>query len=273
MGIPRTPRTRRKDASAGRYSQATIMSSSRRTYRQCSPSYDPLTFQRVHQASKAAGALFGWCVATIVDATKTPDLESRAVQPPPPSPPHPSLPAPSLALPPQESVVKTAPIREVKESQPKPVEKLPRAHMVPIATHPDRHFETLISFDPGSCAFDEMEPTLQRVAATMCMRRSLRLQLLGCPMRIEHLATSEGRIKACGAFFSQQGLTWQRSSERPRVANNDSTPGVICQVFLDEDRELRDFFILSESGERMELSGHTRCVIEDLRNDFQTVRH
>mmetsp|Transcript_75496 Transcript_75496/g.234245 ORF Transcript_75496/g.234245 Transcript_75496/m.234245 type:complete len:448 (+) Transcript_75496:74-1417(+) len=272
---------------------------------------EPLTYQRVLYASHAAAALFGWCTATLVDALElpVPGLDSAnaateeghspdvAGEPPaelpaelpaeppaeppaevpaePPAEPQAELPAELQAKPPRELPRAQMPKVSPPRAAPRPAADPPPAAqpVLPEVMTPDRHFEILCCFDLGYAGLTEAgEPALQTVAAVMCMRRNLVLELLGCPAAIENEALSKSRLEAVMNYFSQNGLAARASLDPPRVVSADSDPGIICQILLNNDRELRDYFILRELGEAFAIGGYTKSVVETLELDFQMRR-
>ncbi|CAE8656093.1 unnamed protein product, partial [Polarella glacialis] len=81
---------------------------------------------------------------------------------------------------------------------------------------------------------------------------------------------AESRLQAVTNFFHQNGLRAERSEERNRFQPaGSSDPGVVCQLRLDNDRELRDYFLLREMGEAFKPSRNTKSVIDDLERQFQ----
>lgn len=265
--------------------------------RQIAELEEPLTYQRVRRASVAAGSLFGWCTATLMEALdlevckeKSVDEDGEEEELPATPPPQtivpearacfdagpleedeqePRGPVPRPNLPPQRP---TMPVREVKpfiRAAPPPAPKIVLAQ-----AKPDRHFEALVPFELGHAGLiDESEITLQDVCAMKCMRPGLDVELVGCPARIENDALAEARVQAVMSFFQTHGIIPERSAERTRVVEISDTPGVMCQLVLNRDRELRDFFLLREMGEPFKPNAATRNVIDDLEREYKTCRH
>lgn len=139
---------------------------------------------------------------------------------------------------------------------------------------PDRHFEVVVKFELGHCGVcDVGEQTLQTVAAAICMRTRLCLKLLSCPDAIENKALAENRLAAIEEFFAKEGIRTERSRESARVSSPNGSPGVICKLLLEHDRELRDFFIAREDCDEFPISRSTRSTIAWLESEFETVRH
>jgi len=251
--------------------------------RQIADTEEPLSVHRVRRASTAAGALFGWCTAVLVEALELPVPAAEEEEPPPPSPlnvlapfdagpeeeEEPRGPVPRPNLPPERPPPK--PLREIPKITPKPVLAPPKK--IP-QDKPDRHFEVLVPFELGHSGItDEGEISLQDVCALKCMRQRLNLEIVGSPAQIENDALAESRIKAVMDFFQQQGLRPLRSIEKSRPVPMDKTPGIICQFLLDDDRELRDFFIYREMGEPFKPPAATMQVINSLERDCEMLKH
>jgi len=182
--------------------------------------------------------------------------------------PTPVVPTITQASPITKSVSKLPFQTQVNATQEKKVEPVKKAR-----TKPDRHFELVCSFDMGYSDWTESgEIALQTVAATMCMRKNLCLMLLGAPAEIESDALDKARIRIVQEFFGQNGLMAAKSPDPTRIMRDGSDPGVVCQVTLEKDRELRDYFLLREEGEKLRLSAATKCVVDMLEQDFKTVR-
>merc|ERR1712194_51501 len=95
---------------------------------------------------------------------------------------------------------------------------------------PDRHFEALVPFVLGSLAMeDNSEEILQTMAATYCMRKKLRLQLVGCPDRLENDALQKKRTVAVQEWLENSGVQHENIciSTSTRAAAGD--PGVVCE--------------------------------------------
>lgn len=283
---------------------------------------ETLTFQRVHRASHAAGALFRWCTTTLVDVfdpkEETPSTsvgegasagESDADSPAPsaraaaapeetpcnsPLTPPKGAPTPSNgALPPLASgaaaklaaaaavaAINVEPTPCQPEAKPAPAmpkrpapPAAPRRPPLTAATPPDRHFEILAEFDLGNAGMLPMtEVSLQTVAATCCMRPRLELELQACPFPIEHEAMSRTRVLAVQEWFARESIR-TTISDKPRTGD---PPGVICNLLLDKDRMLRDYFIVRENPEEDDDMAFSKDVVRDARmleEDFKTVRH
>lgn len=254
-----------------------------------------MTYQRVRRASVAAGSLFGWCTATLVEAldleaSKEESVDDDEEQDRPKTPPpqmieacfhagpldedgdeEPQGPVPRPNLPPERPAMPVPEVKPLSTPAPKPK---PEPKKISAEAKPDRHFEALIAFDLGNAGLTETgEMTLQDVCATKCMRQKLDVELVGCPARIENDALAETRLQAVMSFFQMQGISPSRSTERTRVVEVSETPGVMCQLVLNNDRELRDFFLLREMGEAFKPNPETKRVIECLELDFQTCIH
>eukprot|EP00929_Paragymnodinium_shiwhaense_P021249 TRINITY_DN13910_c0_g1_i1.p1 TRINITY_DN13910_c0_g1~~TRINITY_DN13910_c0_g1_i1.p1 ORF type:complete len:485 (+),score=105.21 TRINITY_DN13910_c0_g1_i1:159-1613(+) len=250
---------------------------------------EPLTYQRVERASRATAALFHWCTINLKEATapepeeevedEPPEPPKPETPPPPPKPEMPVEPEPVVAtIIVENTVAPVLPPQVPKEVRPAPpllppvkTAAPPSPKQIPASAKPDRHFEAFVPFDRGyGNLADESIPALQNVAAVMCMRRKFVLEVVGCPDRIEHAATNVARIRAVGEFFEKEGLECEPATEKTRVAKEGTDPGIICKLLLTNDRELRDFFLMRENGETLQLSSHTKCLVEGLEEDFKT---
>lgn len=193
------------------------------------------------------------------------------------SPVAPRIPTPVVPTLPQAAPLaksaSTLPTPTQTHTNAAPEKKVEPVKKVLTKTKPDRHFELLCSFDMGYSDWTEAgELALQTVAATMCMRKNLLLMVLGAPAAIESDALDKARVRGVQDFFSQNGLNAAKSPEPIRIVKDGSDPGVVCQVSLENDRELRDYFLLREEGETLKLAAATRCLVNMLEQDFQTVR-
>jgi len=250
---------------------------------------EPLTFQRVQHASRAAAKLVAWCTSTLVE---TFELMPETISSTPEDEPEP-VPQTEVAKPEPVEEPQPVPVTEPVKQEPDPPKPVVRPVVQPVlppapkpkpkpaptrppeATLPDRHFEVFIGFDEGFGSFsDEGLPALQTVAATLSMRKkNLRLELQGCASKAETAALLKVRLQACDDFFEQNGLESHRSAEPSRLAPPDGSPGIICNIVLTGDKELKDWFIMREQGEEFTISKHLRCVVEMLESEWQTCRH
>jgi hypothetical protein len=185
---------------------------------------------------------------------------------------------PSLASPkPLSPVTPVRPITRVPVLL-KPVVKpaAPRRAPLNAATMPDRHFEILAEFDLGNAALIPMtEASLQTVAATLCIRHRLSLELQAWPARIESTGLQNARVLAVQEWFSKQGISMKvyAALKDPQAAD---TPGVMCRILLDGDRALRDYFIIRDNPQEDDDVGFGSDVIRDakmLEEDFRTCKH
>lgn len=151
---------------------------------------------------------------------------------------------------------------------------------------PDRHFEILIPFEHSTCRVREAgEATLQTVAATVAMRQQLAVVLLSSQQRMESDILGDARMRVVERFLMSHGLSSSRSSSRSRAALGDEWPGVVCQLRLESDAELRDYFLrraglLEDEEGRLDLTvherlrgGETRDVAAWLEEGFTTCGH
>lgn len=260
---------------------------------------EPLTYQRVFRASHAAGALFSWCAATIEEAINPSEMSPASPLPtPPPTPPTSPPKTPPAAASPAAApapVVVPAPAptpAPAPAPAPEPEPKSPfraRHGDIPLAPPPpppppqpkrpahlgpDRHFEQISVFKLGySEITPEGEMALQLIAATMCMRQQLVLQLQGALHPMENPAMVTTRQRYIEAFFDSNKLRYKASEQPIKEIGMNDDPGIICQLILDNDRELRDWFIMRDEGEAFKVGANTKCVIESLESEFKTVKH
>jgi len=255
---------------------------------------DTLSFQRVNRASQAAGALFRWCTTTLVAVMDPePEKPKEEVTSTSAGESDRETSSSSTAPPPQELTVSATPAvpQRTPSPEPTPVPNLPQRLYISVpkkapapkrpalvlnaATPPDRHFEMLARFDLGSSAMPlDLEPTLQTLASTICMRPTLSLELQGCPNKMEHDALSKSRVNAVQQWFEDNGLT-STLCHQARFTESTDEPGVICRILLNRDRNLRDFYILREHPEEEQIT-FARDVIRDakmLEEDFQMCKH
>jgi len=259
---------------------------------------EPLTYERVQRASRATAALFHWCTVTLKVAT-APEPEPEEIKQSPPPSPKPPSPKPQPLTPPKEEAEEAGtegcatqpgmivaenkmwvPLPEAaKQSRPAPPLLPPVKQAAPPSPKkvlsetekPDRHFEAVVCFERGyGNLADQSMPMLQTVAAILCMRGTLCVELVGCPDRIEHTATNSARLRSVMEFFEKEGLEALPASEKTRTAKEGEPPAVVCKILLIKDRELRDFFLLREQGELLHVSAHTKCLIQDMEDDFST---
>jgi len=274
---------------------------------------EPLTFQRVHRASHAAGALFRWCTTTLVEVMdpepdkpkeeilstsagesdgESPSSSSRVTAEPEPqeiliqnSNPLPALATQAVATLAAAAAVAVVdaveppPVRTpviVAKVAPKPKPKPPPRLVLTAATPPDRHFELFAVFDLGNARLPVgAEAALQTVASTMCIRPGLSLELQACPDRIEHEALSRTRVAEVQKWFADNALSSSICTE-PRFVKSGEEPGVVCRILLHRDRALRDYFILRDNPQEDEDIKFSREVIRDalmLEEDFKVCKH
>lgn len=257
------------------------------------PAEEPLTLQRVRRASHATAALFGWCTAAVVEVAashlgvaqeaseepKPPSLDIVHVDvPAPPLPPTPRAPTPEASPPdslepPPADTLKPDPKRhqQVHATVVKPI-VADKPVLARPTDKPDRHFEAIAEFELGYLQLtSDGELILQTVAATICMRKQLTLELQGSAHPLESEAMVSQRLRIVEAFFEQQGLSTSPTALEPRKVG-EGIPGVICRLSLSRDRELRDFFLFREAGEELKISRATRCVVQSLEEDFTTCK-
>jgi len=257
---------------------------------------EPLSFRRVSRASQASAALFKWSTTVLVEAMNPEVAEAEPVI--------------DLCLCPAivaaEPNVETAPIvqdlveepvlklpeikfshdpltRQVRPAPkpappPPPVFKEPRK--VGVGEKPDRHFELMVYFELGRAGLaDQGEPALQTVAATFCMRRRMTINLVGCPDPRENEAMRLKRIVFVREWLLGNGIPpaslLELECEKPRVASASGDPGVYCEMRLDDDKFLRDYYILLEEGEAPKdiATRDTINFAKWLEENFQSCKH
>jgi len=214
---------------------------------------EPLTFQRVSRASRAAAALFSWSTTVLLEACAPPlpleevepiveiepELEVEAEAPAPASPVSPLLDDDFDATP----VI----IRGASPLSPAAAPGAPDR----LAQRPDRHFELLVPFDMGSARLiDEGEFHLQTIAAAWCMRQRLRLHLEGSPAKIESDALGKARLTAVQEHLLDNGIFPDQVHIgcKPRYISQDEQTGVICELRLDDDRVLFNYYLMIAEG-------------------------
>lgn len=291
----------------------TFVEAGRRTFptygRTSTATDEPLTFQRVSRGSRAAGALFRWCTTTLVEVmdpqplerpkedlstsagesdVESPSSPARAtaeplLQEPPPCsllPPIASVAAATLSAAAAVAALNAgtrAPERSTVFMPLKKVVAKPPSKVLTAATPPDRHFELLAVFDLGHGGMPKSaEATLQLVASTICIRRTLTLVLQGAPDPIENNALSKTRVLAAQAWCADNSIPVTISDE-VRFAAAGEEPGVVCNVLLHRDRNVRDYFLINENPTEYEDGiSFSRDVVRDakmLEDDFKTCRH
>lgn len=116
---------------------------------------------------------------------------------------------------------------------------------------------------------------MQTVAATVSMRNKLKLELVTSIDRIEHEALAASRLIAASDFFATNGLR-PSVSEEERVAAHGDSPGVVCCLLLEDDRELGQYLINREApdpDEDFKPSKQLLYILDWIESNFQTVKH
>lgn len=254
---------------------------------------EPLTFQRVSRASHATAALFSWSTTVLLEACAPPPPEGlQNEEPADPQAEHPAL----VEVEPEVDEEETTPLSPVapaadddefvatpiiiraapRPSPPAPPSSLP-PRPLPKRDEPDRHFELFVPFSMGnSRMIEEGEFMLQTVAATCCMRKRLRVRLEGSPARIENDALAYARLLAVQEWFQNNGVDPSRTNigNTPRFDTQDE-PGVICELCLDEDRVLRDYYFMIAEGMSPADAGtkDTLEIAKWLEDNFRLSKH
>lgn len=267
---------------------------------------EPLTLKRVQRASHAVAAIFRWTAAVLVRASgvqpvteeppasapEEPEEPEAAVEEPKEEPvPAEAPPAPEPALQPAATPPPTVPtvVPNGKAAPPAPPapngKVVPKAPVqapqpkptVPADAKPDRHFELLVPFELGSAALAEHgEEALQTTAATWLMRRRLQLRLISSPFEMENDALGAKRLNVAQEWLSQTGgLKDAGIVVVPAPRPSKADPGVICELRIDDDKVLRDFFLLTEQGEPKRNAGTVDTIrfAQWLDENFQKNMH
>lgn len=142
----------------------------------------------------------------------------------------------------------------------------------PEAQEPDRHFEEVVCFPFGEhLVGEEQEPALRLVAETLSVRPRLRLHLVGCTNDVEDDEMVSLRLRAVQRFFARFGLTCQAARDSGDMEVSARWPlGIVCQIVLDDDPCLRDFFLdrwVSDASPR------TQDVADLLESRFHCCLH
>lgn len=194
---------------------------------------EPLTFQRVYRASRAAAALFGWC-AEVVDRAAILD-----------NPPSVASHATEAAAGPSQSNNQQSMRPHLCMEEP--------SEVVPVQKVPpfDHFFETLISFQTGRDVITSNQvEQLREVVATMRMRPTLQLELSVCidPCR-DTPDTGEQRLYGVQLFLEAEGIAYSVGpAEEHSILEKRSSSGISCRFRMDDDIALRNFFSASYEG-------------------------
>eukprot|EP00930_Biecheleria_cincta_P002862 TRINITY_DN103840_c0_g1_i1.p1 TRINITY_DN103840_c0_g1~~TRINITY_DN103840_c0_g1_i1.p1 ORF type:complete len:435 (-),score=73.27 TRINITY_DN103840_c0_g1_i1:237-1541(-) len=290
----------------------------RRSSRCLQAEREPLTFERVRYASQAAGALFGWCTATLVVAL---DLVSDRTAPVRKVEQTPAMPATVAELekiicedsetqeelppqelapasqetahqephsPPQEPacqepalLAQDPPVQHCSESEPAGPEAVAQQPNLPSQTvpEPDRHFALFASFDKGiSRPNAEGELALETIAAVLCLRPQLSLELVDCKAPGEDASLNAARRREVARFFGDNGIQANAApkgiaSPSPKACSSNGEPGILCQVHLYDDQDLKLWFLLREKGGGHKSSSEMKAVIDMLEGDLHVKRH
>lgn len=229
----------------------------------------PLTDPQVpgnEQGSPQPDEIAGVALVGSRDAPVTPEPKAEVLE----EAPIPSAAAPAPLPTPKRQVPIVIPkAKAVKPAKPKPP---PDEHI-----EPDRHFEAFVTFDLGNAGMTEdAEPALQNVAATVCMRRRgyIKVQLVGCPDKLENDSLAERRLRIVQDWFAQQRVESTIVDDEPRVAADD--PGVVCQLLIGDDWEIRDYYLgpwENEDGEVEQPSRRTVRFANWLEETFKSCKH
>jgi len=267
---------------------------------------EPLSFERVFRASRAAAALFRWSASILVKAqgadgevdgeadlgeeVDQEEVDHEALRARPCSPStvqeelvvkpalEPILVAPTPNRMPERPAAASKPLEATKVGS-QLMEPKPAPTPMPTlkaSTGPDRHFEKLAPFVFGSSELAaEGEAVLQTVAATYCMRRRMRLRLLPCPDAIENDALARSRAVIAQEWLESNGLPADCLAVSQEIRPTSGEPGVVCQVLLDADTVLRDFYLMVAEGIPRQDAGtkDTLTFSAWLEENFQTRMH
>jgi hypothetical protein len=263
---------------------------------------EPLSYQRVHRASHAAAALFKWCTTTLIEVmdpepdrrSRTPEEEKKPDSPEPPVvtevlpsvlPPLATKaaatlaesiaeivcepPTPQKVLEPAPAIIPPAPSRQVIEK--KLPAKPPR--VLTESTPADRHFEVFAEFHLGNAGLlPDSEVVLQNVAGTWCMRQKLRISVQACPAKIESDALNMMRLQIITEWFADQGMRIHIDKELGDIPSGE--PGVAISIHIDNDRSLKEFYILRDDpDEDVKFPRDVNQIAQILEQDFKTCKH
>lgn len=199
----------------------------------------------------------------------------------PPSPPEPvedrsvKLP-PIVGEPPAPRQAQTSQRSQMPAWTPLPKPKEAPRRERPEAWKPDRHFELPVDFELGYGGITGAgEASMQTVAATICMRPRLKLELITVPDRIEHEALAASRMTAAHDFFCVNGVR-PSLSEEVRTAKQGDDPSVACCLLLDNDPELGQYLKQKEDPnpeEDFKPSRQLLYIVDWIEDNFRLVKH
>jgi len=192
--------------------------------------HEPLTYQKVLHASRAAATLLNWCVSTLVRIGVQLPTQNVAECRPAPSQDEimledldeVDLDAAALLLEDTEETPTAARTTDVVPQLALTAGTFWRrpannAH----GTTADRHFEEILTFPCGERAIaEEQEAELHRVVTAMELRPTLRLRLIGCVSEVEDSETVRERLSAVESFLSSRGIP---CSSTPDAGGGDAS--------------------------------------------------
>eukprot|EP00811_Abedinium_folium_P033381 NODE_6349_length_1680_cov_3.637476.p2 GENE.NODE_6349_length_1680_cov_3.637476~~NODE_6349_length_1680_cov_3.637476.p2 ORF type:complete len:333 (-),score=83.54 NODE_6349_length_1680_cov_3.637476:499-1497(-) len=192
-----------------------------------------------HLSTYVAAEYFGRGLAVEPTTAEDVMLPLAAVEEPPPSPCHAQVATQEVVY---EREAPPAPVKTTPIAKPSvPVLKSRWAALRGLA--PDRHFELLAAFDLGYAVLvPEGVAALQTLAATICMRQRLQIEIVSWPHRLESVALGTARLQVVQTVLAKDGLTIVKMHEQMRTPSS-SVPAVVCQVHVRGDRELSMHFL------------------------------
>jgi hypothetical protein len=241
---------------------------------------EPLTYERVFRANRAAAALFKWCVKIWESmATNTTEISNDIEY--------------------ETGVTSTSAI--MTEELVSPVEEQPEDDVMDIETHdhhptkveendsnveendsnaelidsfkkrvimrewrnmcirmrPDRHFEDVVCFSVRTTKLEkDQRPVVWKVLRAMRTRPSLQLHLLGCEDVLEGQVISDARMFTISRFFTARGIPTSNGG-KGRTATISNPSGIVCKLELSSERHLRDFYRSRDSA--LQEGNRTEC--------------
>lgn len=237
---------------------------------------EALTFNRVLRANQAAGALFKWCVAVISRVAVISHVESDLPQDVDDEDDAGcNLPTNDNSES-DETLITASPQLHVQEDpvdeSPEPIdESESRVEVIWLkmksilklwkaqATKPDRHFEGFFQFGVGRYSVStEHMPLLQSFVIAMRSRPKLQMQLVTGKDSLEGNDVAAWRANNTRTFFEKIRIPCCIVDGK-QAASITRPAGILGQLILKEDRDLRTFFHARSAAAKkvaLDLSGY-----------------
>jgi len=134
----------------------------------------------------------------------------------------------------------------------------------------DPGFGCHLTFEGDSEDFDsEQESILQTVAATICMRQSLGVELLAYSSSPDKSQLASRRLCIVKEFLAANGVPGVVMLDGTRAASTSHPPGVLCQLDFKGDAALSENF---RSGQASASDSETQEIAEWIKDNFAALK-